>query len=104
MWLSDKKYPVMSIRQALTQYFDITKPLSQEALKILASQALNERDREILETLATVRKSQINFFLFNQNLNKIFFFKLILANELIVNLKIYFSIFKGLEKIRIMES
>lgn len=45
----------MSIRQALTHYFDISKPLSQEALKNLASQALNERDRGTLETLATVR-------------------------------------------------
>ncbi|RNA10633.1 nitric oxide inducible, partial [Brachionus plicatilis] len=53
LWLNDKKYPVMSIRQALTHYFDISRPLSQEALKNLASQALNERDREILDSLAT---------------------------------------------------
>lgn len=44
----------MSIRQALTEYFDITKPLTQEGLKMLASQALNEKDREMLELLATV--------------------------------------------------
>lgn len=44
----------MSIREALTNYFDITKPLSQDALKMLASQALNQNDRENLEILATV--------------------------------------------------
>lgn len=52
----------MSIRQALTEYFDISKPLSQEALRILASQALNEKDRERLEFLSTVNlKKIINF-------------------------------------------
>lgn len=44
----------MSIRQALTEYFDITKPMSQEALKLLASQALNDKDRERLEFLSSV--------------------------------------------------
>lgn len=44
----------MTIRQALSQYFDITKPLTQEALKMLALHALNDKDREKLDFLATV--------------------------------------------------
>ena len=44
----------MSIREALTSYFDITKPLSQDALKMLSTQALNKNDRENLEYLANV--------------------------------------------------
>lgn len=61
----------MSIREALTEYFDITTPLSQEALKTLASQALNEKDRINLETLGTVKlqkKSKVFF----QNLYYLF--------------------------------
>ena len=44
----------MSIREALTQYFDITTPLSQEALKVLASQASIHKDKIELENLASV--------------------------------------------------
>ena len=61
LWLTDKKYPIMSIRQALSEYFEITKPLTQEGLKMLASQALNEKDRETLENLATVNFLSLYF-------------------------------------------
>ncbi|CAF0860268.1 unnamed protein product [Brachionus calyciflorus] len=51
-WLSDKKYPNMSIRQALTYYFDINKPISQDGLKILANKAINEKEKELLKNIS----------------------------------------------------
>lgn len=44
----------MSVRDALTYYFDITTPLSQNALKELALLAQNEKERNDLEVLSNV--------------------------------------------------
>jgi hypothetical protein len=53
----DKNYPMMTIRDALTHYFDISSPLSQDALKELSLHADNKKERNSLEILANV-----NFF------------------------------------------
>ena len=44
----------MTIRDALSNYFDITTPLSQDALNSLSLHAENEKERNNLEILANV--------------------------------------------------
>ena len=56
----DKNYPIMTIRDALSYYFDITTPLSQDALNSLSLHAEKEKERNSLEILANVIKIIIN--------------------------------------------
>ena len=51
-WYMDKNFPPMTIRDALTYYFDISTPLSQEALKEFSILALDEKDKRSLDILA----------------------------------------------------
>ena len=53
-WYFDKNYPIMTIRDALSNYFDITTPLSQDALNSLSLHAEKEKERNNLEILANV--------------------------------------------------
>ena len=52
-WIPDERLPPMSLRTALTQYLDISTPPSQTVIKQLATVAIDENERRLLETLAT---------------------------------------------------
>ncbi|XP_041348761.1 nitric oxide synthase, inducible-like [Gigantopelta aegis] len=53
-WKKTGKMPRCSLRTALRHYLDITTPPSQSFLKLLATQASRDDDREVLEQLSTV--------------------------------------------------
>uniref|UniRef100_A0A2K6GD75 Nitric oxide synthase n=1 Tax=Propithecus coquereli TaxID=379532 RepID=A0A2K6GD75_PROCO len=50
-WVSDKRLPSCSLRQALTYFLDITTPPTQLLLQKLAQLATEEAERQRLETL-----------------------------------------------------
>ncbi|KAH3891948.1 hypothetical protein DPMN_016058, partial [Dreissena polymorpha] len=56
-WDPYGKLPVCTLRTALTRYLDITTPPSQALLKLFATQATKDCDRESLEKLANVNKN-----------------------------------------------
>ncbi len=62
-WVVDERYPVCSIRSALTNYLDITSPVSQNMLLYFSTQATDENDRIQLEKLAKVKLMREYFFL-----------------------------------------
>ncbi|KAK3576127.1 hypothetical protein CHS0354_043096 [Potamilus streckersoni] len=51
-WERFPKFPICTLRAALCRYLDITTPPSQSFLKILATQATQDCDKEALENLA----------------------------------------------------
>lgn len=53
-WVRDKRLPPCSLGQALTYFLDITTPPTQLLLRKLAQLALEETDRQKLETLCQV--------------------------------------------------
>ncbi|XP_041349355.1 nitric oxide synthase, brain-like [Gigantopelta aegis] len=55
-WIPYDKRPKCSLRRALGHYLDITTTPSQSFLKLLATQASRDDDREILEQLSTVSR------------------------------------------------
>ena len=59
-WLVDERFPTCSIRTALTNFLDITSPISQNMLVYFATQTSNESERFQIEKLAKV----ISFLLF----------------------------------------
>lgn len=61
-WVVDERYPVCSIRSALTNYLDITSPVSQNMLLYFSTQATDENDRIQLEKLAKVKPMREYFF------------------------------------------
>ncbi|KAH3891816.1 hypothetical protein DPMN_015924 [Dreissena polymorpha] len=56
-WDPYGKLPACTLRTALTRYLDITTPPSQALLKLFATQATKDCDRESLEKLANVNKN-----------------------------------------------
>ncbi len=55
-WVVDERFPVCSIRSALTNYLDITSPLSQNIILYFSTQTNDDNDRIQLEKLAKVTK------------------------------------------------
>lgn len=53
-WQVDERYPTCTLREALTNYLDITSPLTQNMLMYLSTQTSNESDRIQLEKLSKV--------------------------------------------------
>ncbi|KAL3869055.1 hypothetical protein ACJMK2_041782 [Sinanodonta woodiana] len=51
-WEKFPRFPVCTLRTALSRYLDITTPPTQSFLKILATQATNTSERKALENLA----------------------------------------------------
>lgn len=53
-WIKDDKYPDFTLKQALTYFYDITTPLTQNSLLNLAKFAEDETEKITIENLAKV--------------------------------------------------
>lgn len=76
-WVVDERYPVCSIRSALTNYLDITSPVSQNILLYFSTQATDENDRIQLEKLAKVKPKKWENTFFNVCYLILFFLRII---------------------------
>ena len=56
-WKKEERFPKFTMRQALTNFIDITTPIKQHIMSCLVEQATNINDKEKIQALAKVSKS-----------------------------------------------